>query len=51
MLFRSKAFREARSLCIEAGVMEKEFIDEILVKAIREANALEENIPKEEKKE
>src|SRR3989344_4969693 len=44
-----KAFREARSLCIEAGVIEKEFIDEILVKAIREAKALEENIPKEEK--
>ena len=46
-----KAFREARSLCLEAGVMEKEFIDEILVRAIREAKALEENIPKEEKKE
>ena len=46
-----KAFREARSLCIEAGVIEKEFIDEILVKAIREAKTLEENIPKEEKKE
>jgi len=45
-----KAFREARSLCIETGIMEKEFIDEILVKAIREANALEENIPKEENK-
>jgi large subunit ribosomal protein L10 len=37
-----KAFSEARSICIEASIFEKDFIDEVLAKAAREAKALEE---------
>ena len=36
-----KAFIETRALCIETNALEKDFIDEILKKAIREAAALE----------
>jgi len=40
-LMLQKAFGEARTLCIDANVVEKDFIDEILLKAIREAKSLE----------
>ncbi len=36
-----KAFMETKSLAVEINALEKDFIDEILVKAIREAAALE----------
>jgi large subunit ribosomal protein L10 len=36
-----KAFSEARTLCIDANILEKGFIDEILLKAVREAKNLE----------
>lgn len=36
-----KAFVEARALCIDANILEKHFIDDVLLKAIREAKALE----------
>ncbi len=36
-----KAFLEARSLSVESSVMEKDFIDDILAKAVRQAKALE----------
>ena len=39
-----KAFVETRALCIETNAMEKDFIDEILKKAVRQAAALESNI-------
>jgi large subunit ribosomal protein L10 len=35
-----KAFMEARTLCIDANITEKDFIDEVLKKAAREAMAL-----------
>ena len=35
-----KAFIESRSLCIETNALEKDFIDEILMKAVRQAMAL-----------
>lgn len=35
-----KAFSEARSICIEANIFEKDFIDEVLAKAAREAKTL-----------
>jgi len=36
-----KAFMEARTLCIEADIIEKAFIDDVLAKAVREAKALQ----------
>ncbi len=36
-----KVFMEARSLAIETDTMEKDFIDDVLAKAIRQAKALE----------
>ncbi len=36
-----KAFVEARELCMQAGVIDKEFIEDVLLKAIREASLLE----------
>jgi len=39
-----KAFIETRALCIETNAIEKDFIDEILKKAVRQAAALESNI-------
>ncbi len=39
-----KAFIETRALCIETGAIEKDFIDDILKKAVRQAAALESNI-------
>ncbi|MBI2173211.1 MAG: 50S ribosomal protein L10 [Candidatus Aenigmarchaeota archaeon] len=35
-----KAFIESKSLCIETNAMEKDFIDEILMKAVRQAMTL-----------
>ena len=40
-LMIQKTFMETKSLCIEAGILEKDFIDDILIKAIREAKSLE----------
>jgi len=40
-LMLQKAFNEARALCTDAGILEKDFIDDILLKAIREAKSLE----------
>lgn len=40
-LMLQRAFSEARELCAEAGVPEKDFIDLALAKAAREAHALE----------
>jgi len=37
----SKAFTEAKALCIGANILEKQFIDDVLIKAIREFKALE----------
>ena len=39
-----KAFVEARTLCIDANVPEKGFIDDVLAKAIREARALKNRV-------
>ncbi len=36
-----KAFMETKSLCIETNILEKDFIDEVLLKAIRQAKSLE----------
>ncbi len=36
-----KAFVEARELCLQAGIIDKEFIEDVLLKAIREASLLE----------
>jgi large subunit ribosomal protein L10 len=36
-----KAFNEARNLCVDANVIEKDFIDDILRKSAREAKCLE----------
>lgn len=36
-----KAFNEARSVCVNANILEKDFIDDILLKAVREAKSLE----------
>lgn len=36
-----KAFIEARSLCVDADIIEKDFIGEVLAKAVREMRALE----------
>ncbi|MFH1630819.1 MAG: 50S ribosomal protein L10 [Candidatus Aenigmatarchaeota archaeon] len=44
----AKAFGEARTLAIEADIIEKDFIDEILAKAAREAKALETLVPQNE---
>lgn len=41
-----KAFAEARSLCIAANILEKEFVGDILAKAVAEAAALENKIQK-----
>ena len=41
-----KAFNEARSLCIAANILEKEFIGDVLAKAVTEAKALENKIQK-----
>jgi large subunit ribosomal protein L10 len=35
-----KAFLEALTLCVDANIIEKDFIDEVLKKAVREAKAL-----------
>ncbi|MCX6815490.1 MAG: 50S ribosomal protein L10, partial [Candidatus Aenigmarchaeota archaeon] len=35
-----KAFAETKSLCVEANILEKDFIDEVLMKAIRQAMSL-----------
>jgi len=40
----SKAFSEARNLCIEAGVFEKEIIGDVLAKAAMEMKALKDKI-------
>ncbi|HLD48732.1 MAG TPA: 50S ribosomal protein L10 [archaeon] len=37
----SKAFGEAKNLCIEAKIIEKDFIGDVLANAVREASALE----------
>ncbi|MBI2075634.1 MAG: 50S ribosomal protein L10 [Candidatus Aenigmarchaeota archaeon] len=39
-----KAFNEAKSLCIAANILEKEFIGDVLAKAVTEAKALEKGI-------
>ncbi len=39
-----KAFSEAKSLCIEANILEKQFIDDILLKAVMEAKAIEKEV-------
>lgn len=39
-----KAFSEAKSLCVEANIIEREFIDDLLAKAAREAQALEKHV-------
>lgn len=36
-----KAFMETRSLAVETNILEKDFMDDVLVKAIRQARALE----------
>ncbi|MBI4018342.1 MAG: 50S ribosomal protein L10 [Candidatus Aenigmarchaeota archaeon] len=36
-----KAFSEARTLCVEANIIEKQFIDDVLLKAVRESMALQ----------
>ena len=36
-----KIFNEVKNLCIECDILEKEFIDDLLLKAIREAKSLE----------
>ena len=41
-----KAFTEAKSLCIAANIIEKEFITDIVAKALAEAKALENKIQK-----
>ncbi|MEM7819546.1 MAG: 50S ribosomal protein L10 [Candidatus Aenigmatarchaeota archaeon] len=43
-LMLQKAFVEAKSICVNANILEKNFIDEILIKAISEAKNLEEKI-------
>lgn len=37
----SKAFMETKSLCVETDILEKDFIDDVLMKAIRQARTLE----------
>jgi len=44
----SKAFNEAKNLAVEANLIEKDFIDEVLAKAARQAKALEERLPAED---
>ncbi len=39
-----KAFMEARTLCTEADIIEKDFIDEILRKAARQAKAIQSKV-------
>lgn len=39
-----KAFNETKSLCIETNVVEKDFIDDVLIKAINHAKALESKV-------
>jgi len=39
-----KAFAETKSLCLEANILEKDFIDEVLLKAIKQATLLENRI-------
>lgn len=39
-----KAFHETKSLCIETNVIEKDFIDDVLIKAINQAKALESKV-------
>lgn len=36
-----KAYTETRALCVEANILEKEFINELLLKALREGKSLE----------
>ncbi len=36
-----KVFMETKSLCVETNILEKDFIDEVLMKAIRQARGLE----------
>ncbi len=40
-LMLTKAFSEARSLCMDADVLDKDFVDDVLAKAVRIAKALE----------
>jgi large subunit ribosomal protein L10 len=40
-LMIQKAFIETKSLCIETNILEKDFIDEVLMKSIRQALTLE----------
>jgi large subunit ribosomal protein L10 len=40
-----KAFNESKRLCLEANILEGDFIDELLLKAVREAKSLESKIP------
>jgi len=57
--FFSKAFAEARTLALEAGIVSKDIIGELLAKAVAEMSALEDKVgaleikeePKEEAKE
>ena len=42
----SRAFSEAKALCIEAGIIESGFIDDVLMKAAREAKELEDLLEK-----
>ncbi len=39
-----KAFSEARSICVEANITEKDFIDDVLAKAVNEAKALKNKV-------
>ena len=39
-----KVFNEVKNLCIECNILEKEFVDDLLVRAIREVRSLEEII-------
>ena len=48
-LIIQKSFIEAKSLSLEAGILDKSIIGELLAKAVAEAKALEEGLPKEEK--
>ncbi len=47
----SRSFHEMKQLCLECDILEKEFADEILEKAIRQAKALESSLPLKNQKE
>jgi large subunit ribosomal protein L10 len=43
-----KAFREAKGLCVSANIFEKDFIGDVLAKAVQEARSLECMVPKDQ---